>query len=79
MTVEFRNKSVFDAETVCPGDILLRKGTDVYYFVVESNLETEEFLCVRGGDGGLKNNIVRIGYEKADLFTKINLYDASSK
>lgn len=76
MTIKFRSRSVFDAEGVCPGDILLRKGTESCYFVVESNVETEEFLCIKKEGGPLNENVVRIGYEKIDLFTKIDLYDA---
>ena len=79
MTIKFRSRSVFDAEGVCPGDILLRKGTENYYFVVESNIETEEFLCVKKVDKPLPASVIRIGYETIDLYTKVNIYDADSE
>lgn len=79
MTIKFRTKSVFDAEGVCPGDILLSKTNGTYYFVVESNAETEEFLCVKKGDGPMAGSVIRIGFETIELFNKVNIYDATGE
>lgn len=78
--IRFSLTSVYDAEGVCPGDILRRKGTDQYYFVADTNVETEEFICILKEDGKLRDSTVaRVGYEKIDLYDKIRIYDATSE
>lgn len=78
--IKFRVKSVFDAEGVCPGDILQSKTNGAYFFVVESNIDTEEYLCVKKGDVPMSTgSVARIGFETVDLFNKINVYDTDSE
>jgi len=77
--IRFSLTSVFDAEGVCPGDILISKATGGYYFVVNTSAETEEFVCVKKGDVPIRDSVVRIGFEMVDLYTKVNIYDADGE
>lgn len=79
MTIKMKSSGVFDVEYVCPGDLLERKDNKRVYFVVNVDLDTEEFIVVEKVTGSLSVAIGRLGFEKIDDYNKIKVYDAASE
>ena len=79
MTIKFRATSVFDVEGVCPGDLLIKRGSGECFFVVNTSPEAEELLVVEMKSGNCVENTGRIGYEKVELYNKIDIYDTDSE
>jgi hypothetical protein len=72
MEPKLRFVNFFDAESVCPGDILKNKlDRNVFYIVIWVNVEGEEWYCVEGGRQDSLSRLLRyIGFEKIEEYSK---------